>query len=798
MAPSRKNRKVAPNFSNEQKDAKIWRTLKRRSAYASFQKKNYTSLLASRTRRMKVKRSLFAQSFKLKKRSGPITGSKSDKVRRLHYWMTYNSWSFCEKCGLLAPRTLLPTSFNQKGVRPIKVKSCYCSKNKYPVPRYKKIPKVLRKLSEEDEGILRIFHIDIGPRKVAAMGHRIKNGAFELIIRQDTVEERIAQIQSCLRKQRLSEAYDFLIKSQKSAYSHFLKHQNADGGNHIKFWVVYKMTGIECALWPVLYPYLSWCESFLSGDKESILISFRIKLLSNITSYNNNFELLQYHYDRWIFKIVTGAVSSGKYRHCSPLKALENKHFTPGYWRWQSRYLADACVQYGPPKLFVTISPYEWDFPKSIWLLNFLQESGCVPTKSGAVETLHIAHVLEQILRGFFTGINSNQWERHVYRHLLYASKHSFPGNVECVFYRFEYQNRRTIHVHMLVWLKSLSEIDLQPFKATVPSHNIDDAFIVTNLQESNRPPPFLNICKETSATTDELHLEHNENDHKLNLRAFIDPILFSLQSRMDVQTSDGEAALMRYVTTYVTKLSENAEILRSVDSTSFQQAWPYLIDMFPGEPEMTMAFSGQRISHSNLTRVKIVPPTIEHLQNDSAFSKYLTRLKEDENQTMVEYCRNHCMSKPVPTLLVTSNLVGVHYKYIFNPRFFYEFTIMNTPFRKINDITDPSYDNLPDNLKHFSFFIYNHPGIEHQPSFLQCLGYFGYNENKIRIFQTVCRGFRLLYYKYCSIVSSSTVVSELKPLTMEQKAVFNDIVGKIETRSKNFQNPLSLSSSSS
>ena len=155
------------------------------------------------------------------------------------------------------------------------------------------------------------------------------------------------------------------------------------------------------------YPFSSYCETLLKGSKDSILHSFRLKLLSNITDYNNNFELLQFHYD--LFKTITGAIHCGKSRFCSPLKSLEHKHFTPAYWNWQHRYLIDAIFQFGPPSLFVTLSPY--DFPKPVWIDEYLETSGTIPTKLGAIETFHIAHVLDQVLRGYFTGANSKTWE---------------------------------------------------------------------------------------------------------------------------------------------------------------------------------------------------------------------------------------------------------------------------------------------------------------------------------------------------------------------------------------------------
>ena len=188
--PPRKKRKVLANTSNKAKDLSLWSHLKRRSPYSSVHKPNYWQLLSSRRINLQKKKVAFRSGFRAARRSGR-PGNLKLTVERLVYWAKYNSWSYCEKCGLLATKTLLPTSFTQKGLRLIKGSTCHCSKGRYKVPRYKQIPRILRALSAEDESLLRVLAIDVGPRKFAPMGHRVKNGAFEVYVRDESVRERI-------------------------------------------------------------------------------------------------------------------------------------------------------------------------------------------------------------------------------------------------------------------------------------------------------------------------------------------------------------------------------------------------------------------------------------------------------------------------------------------------------------------------------------------------------------------------------------------------------------------------------
>ena len=102
----------------------------------------------------------------------------------------------------------------------------------------------------------------------------------------------------------------------------------------------------------------------------------------------------------WLFKTVSGALTSGRFRMCSPARSLEAKPFSVEYWKWQHRYLLDAVNQFGAPSVFLTISLYEWSFPVPSWLSSIRDLTGRGPSQLAAFETTHITHVLEQIIRG--------------------------------------------------------------------------------------------------------------------------------------------------------------------------------------------------------------------------------------------------------------------------------------------------------------------------------------------------------------------------------------------------------------
>ena len=789
MAPKRKAYKPPRNYVQQNIDDQYWSNLHRVSAYL---KVNYQTQkeqrLQRRTQKREEQRLKFLTKYKMKRKRGRPS-SNMEIVKCLCYWIQYHSWGYCPKCFLLCTFSLIPKCFNSKGAK--YVTKCICAMKKYVVPMYSLIPLELKGLTQREERILRVFEIDIGPKKVAPMGNRVKNGAFELRYRKDTVLERINSVKDIESRHRLQRAYDYLLQSHLSCYKLYINHQIAPHPDKIKikFWDVYQnYPGVECALWPVLYPFSCWCESLLQGTKDSILISFRVKLLSSIVDYNNNFALLQFHYDKWLFKTISAAVNVGKRMKTSPARALETKHFSSSYWQWQHYFLQDAVLQFGYPTFFLTISPYEWDFPKPKWVESALLSDNLLPTACGPMETMNIAHVLQQMMKGYITGCNAKDWDTHEFKHVFCNITKHTPSNVLCVFFRFEYQNRRCIHTHMLVWLSDVSKINLQLLSATIPSDNEELAFLVHRIQPSDQSSPFLDVSNNPNYVSDDrVILYHTKHDNEVNLRAYINTVLPVLNSRMDVQGCDGKAALMQYVCTYATKLSHSAQILKSTSTTAFQVALPFLIDAHPGEPEMAMAFASTPMSYCNLSRVKLVPPVSEeYFEKSVIFQKYLKRPDDASHLTCLQFCRQYHISKACPTPLKDAqNLVGVKYKYIFVPQFLFQYVIVNTPFRNLKDLQHPQHHLVPPHLIPISYMYQNHHDFLLDPdkitSFLKVRSYKTF---KIKQFLSYKDGLVFIFLK--SLNDGKQVTESeihLQSLGMDQSLIYHHIIEKLTFR---------------
>ena len=80
-----------------------------------------------------------------------------------------------------------------------------------------------------------------------------------------SIEAGLAALEDRQSRRRCRQAYKFLMKSCASSYKLFIhKHQNAlETNDKINLYDYTDIEGIECCLWPNLYPYTSWCETTL-------------------------------------------------------------------------------------------------------------------------------------------------------------------------------------------------------------------------------------------------------------------------------------------------------------------------------------------------------------------------------------------------------------------------------------------------------------------------------------------------------------------------------------------------------
>ena len=196
---------------------------------------------------------------------------------------------------------------------------------------------------------------------------------------QQSIVDKIAALSNATQKAHCENAYNYLITCDTSKYAHFvaLRQKFIEENSELNFFNFRDTEGIECALWPNLFPYTSWCESVISdsGSRLSTKVSFITKLHSEIIDYGLHFELRQFQYDRWLCKTVTGAINTARRLKYSPARALDTKTFSSTYWQWQHRYILDA-IRSARRFHHHVFRPFKWSFPFPQWLQDIRQKTG--------------------------------------------------------------------------------------------------------------------------------------------------------------------------------------------------------------------------------------------------------------------------------------------------------------------------------------------------------------------------------------------------------------------------------------
>ena len=465
---------------------------------------------------------------------------------------------------------------------------------------------------------------------------------------ETTVEQRIMMISNHIARDRCMTAYHFLMNNDKSSYRMYVeKHKNLLSSCQKPLKTdIFLWEGIECALWPTLYPLTDWCESLLGGslDRSSCKISFLTKCLGPILDYSQNYNLLHFIFDKYMFKTITGAINTAKHLHVSPFHSLSSKSFSPAFWEWQHRHLLDVVRQFGLPTLFITFSPSEWTFPAPQWLLNVRDRYNLPPTKTALFETIHFAHVLEQIVKGYMCGTNNEKWTSHLfhYNHLKNRS------SVITYFYRFEFQGRGTLHMHLLVWLNNCKYIDYSKITATLP--NVDDPLykIVKKHQCSDTPSPCLKVQNDNTFVHDQddtIHIHCPADAFALNMRAYISSLLPALQCSMDVQCSNGKGMLLKichlpYFSKWQNTFNGDSLFNRNIHATHI--ALQHLITLKVCEPVMWFLLLQKNICHFHGTKVQFTPPLPKLPHSNQQLAAYYSKPSCAADLSLITFLRQN------------------------------------------------------------------------------------------------------------------------------------------------------------
>ena len=524
-------------------------------------------------------------------------------------WCRDNSWQMCSCCGRLVPQAFRSKHANGKAVSSSELPACgHCKSNGatgYWAPTPEDVPKRLRKLTAQAVEALRPLDLHTGGTVRAPNGYLVHNDMMRFSFKTSSVEENIAKLPR-KQKERAQKALEYLLgEHSNSYYVHFwqlhekclrtrkraIQRGDIWSGTPAKRLPTnfIETVGIECALWPHLYWCVDMTETYVRSQdarrlqrarrqqeedseedldigeqktsRQSAKASYLAKAHSALIGYNSEPLLLHFVYDLWLFTTIGGAKNSagtGTVR-----EALATKPYSPELWRTYHTALVDLQRQVGWPSLFVTIAPYEWSFPYHQWLQDELAKSLLARLEMPVAETLHLAHVLTQAVKGLLTGANEGLQNK---REHVFSSGEG-PGKVRHWVARLEFQDgkrkrhvhrngqfyhgRGTVHVHILLWLSDMHAMELpSKIRADIPGEDeaeMRDLVLGSQLDYTSSGWPVREEPTEVQEEEQRLKLHHPREAFERCCRAYLPDVLAALRCHVDVQASDGRAMILKY-----------------------------------------------------------------------------------------------------------------------------------------------------------------------------------------------------------------------------------------------------------
>eukprot|EP00438_Fugacium_kawagutii_P025234 Skav236123 [mRNA] locus=scaffold900:1522:8592:- [translate_table: standard] len=202
---------------------------------------------------------------------------RSPLATRFEKWCKEASWVACEKCHRLERVPLRETHISGRRSSATTVKMCRHCKDGvgYPTVAHGDIPVELRHLSSDALWAVRPLEPDVGAPAWAKHGYRVHTDMIRFWWRPRPVHEQIQMLEKEEDKAAATKAYKYLMGNVDSSYRKFVemhgkflrRHQQVLEGEWDRKLLLPRRAleeeGLECAVWPHLYPRTNMCETFI-------------------------------------------------------------------------------------------------------------------------------------------------------------------------------------------------------------------------------------------------------------------------------------------------------------------------------------------------------------------------------------------------------------------------------------------------------------------------------------------------------------------------------------------------------
>ena len=203
---------------------------------------------------------------------------RSPTAERFEQWCRTSSWLLCEQCLRLEQRRVQQRDISGTGPRKNTVRKCHhCQSGAgYPTVSANMIPEELQNISLDVLWALRPLEPDVGLPVFAKHGYRVHTDMIRFWWRPQTVQEQIQSLEDDQHRAAAQAAYRYLVNSADSSYGYFVQMHERFLRRHCASLTgepddpllrlprrALEEEGLECAVWPHLYPRTSMCETYI-------------------------------------------------------------------------------------------------------------------------------------------------------------------------------------------------------------------------------------------------------------------------------------------------------------------------------------------------------------------------------------------------------------------------------------------------------------------------------------------------------------------------------------------------------
>ena len=406
--------------------------------------------------------------------------------------------------------------------------------------------------------------------------------------------------------------------------------------------------------------------NIVAAEQGRIRRSFLRKVLSPVIGYGADYLLLHFVFDLSMWTTIGTKKNLAARTGVALRHLLKGSPWTAQYWRVRHQAVLDMQRQCGKASLFRTRAPYERSFPYHEWVMHEQAALGRPRQHLAGAETLHMAHVLKELDRGYIcgdmynTGRAGRNWKGHV---LGPEDENSNIGTVVAHVTRLEFQDgkrkqasqryhgRGTVHSHSLDFLENVEAIGLEnKIQATIPPKETEPFLhgLVMDSQQDYKDSK-LPVREEPSAWDPEARavaLHHTEADKAAHIRAYMKPTMEVTKCHEDVQQGGGtdsrNGAVLHYIATYGMKFSSSMDSeWLSGEGSDYSTAVGVLRRIRVLEPEMWLILAADRFPQCVMSgsMCDIMAPNFENMEKKPNFVEaYEAAAWRREDMTLLEF----------------------------------------------------------------------------------------------------------------------------------------------------------------